>query len=642
MIGPPPLSRFHQHSLDRLPAGAYVCDPDGLITWFNDRAVEIWGRKPKMGDPVDRFCGSFKLYDYEGEPIPHDRCWMALALRDARSYEGREILIEQPSGARVPVLAYANPVHDEQGSLIGAINVLVDVTEARAAQQDLRRKERELEDFFENGPVALHWVAGDGTIIRANQAELDLLGYSREEYVGRHIAEFHADEDVIQDILTRLTAGETLRDCEARLVTKDGAIREVSISSSGYFEDGELIRTRCFTLDIGDRKRAERQLLDADRRKDEFLAMLAHELRNPLVPIVFGVESLRLGGRRDPDVERAMAMIERQALHLARLVDDLTDVARITRGKPSVSLERVDLSDVVESALEGARPLIDRKGHRLDVVLPAAPVPMEVDPVRISQVLLNLLRNAAQYTDAGGEITLGAERLGEDGQQIIRFSIRDNGRGLAPGDIDRVFELFERAASPRAANGADGASLGVGLTLVKTLVELHGGRVEALSDGLGQGAEFRVDLPLSSAGPVAEVPPGALRRGEKAARSLRVLVVEDNAEVAEGMQWLLEHEGHMVAVGRSGREALDLAPDFDPEVALVDIGLPDTDGYDVCRRLRRLPGGGEVFIVAVTGWGRPEDKAAAAEAGFDLHVTKPLTGDDLQAVFRSHRAASGT
>jgi CheY-like chemotaxis protein len=364
------------------------------------------------------------------------------------------------------------------------------------------------------------------------------------------------------------------------------------------------------------RERAE-ELVDADRRKDEFLAMLAHELRNPLAPLRTSLELLALDveGR-----ERFLEMAERQVRHLVRLVDDLLDVSRITRGKITLRREPVLLSDVVERAVEQSRSLIDARGHTLTVSLPREELRIQADLVRLVQVVGNLLSNATKYTPMSGSIWVTAERVGEE----VVLRVRDTGVGIAPDLLPRVFELFVQgdAGLDRTRGG-----LGIGLTLVRALVALHGGRVAVTSGGAGLGSEFVVYLSaLPGTMPATAV--GA-ERGTSADRRLRILVVEDNADAAESLTALLQLWGHEVRVAYDGLAALRLAEAETPDVILSDIGLPGMDGYELARQLRARPAFGRVVLVALSGYGRDEDRRQAAEAGFDHHLVKPPEMDTL-------------
>jgi PAS domain S-box-containing protein len=371
-----------------------------------------------------------------------------------------------------------------------------EVAKRKQTEQTLRRRERELADFLENAVEGLHQVGADGTILWANRSELDMLGYAPDEYIGHHIAEFYADREVIDHILDRLQRGETLYDQPARLLCRDGSIRHVLIHSNALFEDGEFIHTRCFTRDVTERVRLEmelrkriEQLADVDRRKDEFLAMLGHELRNPLSVIVNAVQLMRLGGDDPARLAHWREVVARQSGTMSRLVDDLLEVSRITRGKIELRTTTVRLDDIVDQAVELVRPRIDEREHHLTVDLPAEPVSLVGDAARLVQVLTNLLHNAAKYTEPGGTLALKARREGTD----LLIRICDNGVGMTPELCEQVFEPFVQA--PGSLEKAQGG-LGIGLTLVRNLVDLHGGSVQALSDGPGCGCELVVRLPL--------------------------------------------------------------------------------------------------------------------------------------------------
>jgi signal transduction histidine kinase len=370
------------------------------------------------------------------------------------------------------------------------------------------------------------------------------------------------------------------------------------------------------------RRRAE-QLGVADRRKDDFLAMLAHEMRNPLAPLRNALHILRLAGNNPVVVSQVRDLMERQLTHLIRLVDDLLDVSRITRGKIDLRRERVDLADVVRNAVEISRPQIEAGRHELAVELPHEPLPVDGDPVRLAQVLANLLNNSSKYTPEGGRIGVTVGRQGEEA--VVR--VRDNGIGIPPERLPHIFEMF--AQLDRDQDRTQGG-LGIGLTLVRSLVQMHGGTITAHSEGAGRGSEFVVRLPLApraSAPPPAEASAG--RGGAPAAPRRRVLVVEDNVDSARTLGMLLEIMGHEVRVAHDGESALEAAPGFAPQVVLCDIGLPRMDGYEVARRLRGLPGVREAVLVAQTGWGQEEDRRRSESAGFDYHLLKPIDPDAL-------------
>jgi signal transduction histidine kinase len=362
------------------------------------------------------------------------------------------------------------------------------------------------------------------------------------------------------------------------------------------------------------------QLLEADRRKDEFLALLAHELRNPLAPVRNAASIMRMKGTQDPELIWCHDVIERQAKQLTRLVDDLLDVSRITRGKITLRLETLDLAVVVSGAVETSHPLIDAMGHELNVVVPNHPLLVRGDPTRLMQVIANLLNNASKYQHEHGRIDLRITRDGDDAVIIVK----DHGIGIAPEMLTRVFELFTQGE--RAPERAQGG-LGIGLSLVKQMVELHGGTVHAKSDGAGRGSEFVVRLPCLP-DPMPQTIKGAADPARSAERPRRILVVDDSVDAAESMAMLLRLRGHDVQVAHNGFDALQIAADSPPSVVLLDIGLPGMDGYEVCRRFRQSGPAG-LRIIAMTGYGLEQDRQRAKEAGFDVHTVKPVAFSEL-------------
>jgi two-component system CheB/CheR fusion protein len=390
--------------------------------------------------------------------------------------------------------------------------------------------------------------------------------------------------------------------------------------------DGRAVRMLGVGLDVTDRRRMEEELreqahrlADADRRKDEFLAMLGHELRNPLTPLITALHLLR---RDVADRERFLDMAERQVQQLVRLVDDLLDVARITQGKITLKKKPVALADVVTRAVDTARPLIESRGHALTVSLPAATVQLEADEARLAQVLGNLLGNAAKFTPSGGSIWLTAERVGDE----LVLRVRDTGAGLPAALLPHVFDLFVQGdGSPDAARGG----LGIGLTVVRRLVELHGGRVEARSTGPGQGSEFVIRLPALPV-TLVETVPRIVPTVRRSSSGLRILVVEDNVDAAESLATTIGLWGHDVRVAFDGPAALELAEGWAPGLILSDLGLPGMSGYELARRLRAQPAFGGGVLVALSGFGREEDKRQAVEAGFDHHFVKPCPLDVLE------------
>jgi CheY-like chemotaxis protein len=383
------------------------------------------------------------------------------------------------------------------------------------------------------------------------------------------------------------------------------------------------------SLDVTERRQAEETLKEVNQRKDEFLAMLAHELRNPLAPIRNAAQILNVHASGKPQLEWVRAVIERQTRHLVRLVDDLLDVSRMVRGQIVLQKSPVELGEIVRHAVETSRPLIRMRKHRLDVRLPDEALRLNADLTRMAQVLANLLNNAAKYTDEGGQIVLEA---GCDGDEVT-ICVRDNGPGISPALLPQVFDMFTQA--DRTLDRAQGG-LGIGLTLVKRLVEMHGGSVEARSEGLGQGAEFVVRLPLLAA-EEEELQEATVRTvdGHAHTRGLRILVVDDNVDAADSIAILLSMEGHQTQTVNNAHDALIAATEFRPDVVLLDIGLPEMDGYEVARRLRSENAIENLRLVAVTGYGQPADRARAQAAGFDKHLVKPVEPAALNEFLRT-------
>ncbi|MEO8431312.1 MAG: ATP-binding protein [Acidobacteriota bacterium] len=508
-----------------------------------------------------------------------------------------------------------------------------EIAQRQSTQRELVNREQELSDFLENAVEGIHQVGRDGRILWANRAELRMLGYRADEYVGHHISEFHDDRATIDRILCRLLRGETLYDEPARLRCKDGSIRHVVIHSNALWKDGEFVHTRCFTRDVTDRVRLEEELqqrveelADAGRRKDEFLAMLGHELRNPLSPIVTALQVMRLRGEDPAVLERSIEVIDRQTRRMARLVDDLLDVSRITRGAIELREETLRVSTLVERAVEQARPLLEERGHRLKLDLPEEALSLRGDPTRLEQVLSNLLINAAKYTDVGGRISVAIRRERDD----VVVSVRDNGIGMSAELCARAFDLFVQ--SPGSGVRAPGG-LGVGLTLVRRLVELHGGTVEARSAGPGLGSEFIVRLP-THAPAASHTAPGAPAGSPIPSAGRRILVVDDNADAAEGLGEFLRALGHDVWTVQDGAQAVATAREHRPDVVLLDIGMPGMDGHAVARRLRADAIGRSALLVALTGYGQESDRRLSREAGFDHHLVKPVDVARLQSLLK--------
>ena len=469
----------------------------------------------------------------------------------------------------------------------------------------------------------------DDNITSWNQGAERMFGYTAEEIVGKHLSVLVPPErwDDMSLIIERIRAGERVEHFETQRLTRDGRLLAVSVTVSPVYDDaGQIVGASKIVRDISALKQAELEQREANQRKDEFLAMLAHELRNPLAPICNAVQILRMTGEHTPAMEQATGMIGRQVNQLIRLVDDLLDVSRVSRGKINLQKEPVDLVAVVHQAVETSQPLIKSREHTLEMTLPPHKIRVDGDFTRLAQVISNLLNNAAKYTDAGGVISVSVELATPENpspgaEAVIR--VRDNGRGIDPLILDCLFDLFYQA--DRNIDRAEGG-LGIGLSLVKSLVDMHGGRVEVHSEGKGRGSEFAVYLPCQMEEQALQ--PVQADGQETPTQSHSILLVEDNPDVADSMAMLLELYGHEVLVAHDGRRGVELAVQEKPAMVLLDIGLPDMNGYETCRAMRAA-GLEDVLIVALTGYHQDEDRTKAAEAGFDWHLAKPV---DIQVL----------
>jgi signal transduction histidine kinase/ActR/RegA family two-component response regulator len=432
------------------------------------------------------------------------------------------------------------------------------------------------------------------------------------------------DEEAV--IISRLRKGERIEHYETVRVTKDGRLVEISLTISPIRDPGNtIVGASKVARDITQRRVVEQALRDADRRKDEFLATLAHELRNPLAPIRNSLHILRVTAISDPAVERVRDIMERQVNHMVRLVDDLLEISRITRGKIELRKERVELAAVIGSAVETSKPLMDAAGQELIIEIPPEPLTLDGDPVRLAQVFANLLNNASKYSDSGAKIWLTARREGK----TAVVSVRDAGIGIAGDMLPRVFEMFTQGQDslPRAQGG-----LGIGLTLVRSLVQLHGGTVDALSAGAGKGSEFVVRLDVA---PAASRGVRRASEGRAMGLPLRVLIVDDNRDSADSLAMMLSLEGADVRVAYDGRSALDGLAEFKPAVAILDLAMADMDGYELARRIHAQPAFRDIALIALSGWGEEAQRHESQQAGFAYHLIKPPDSDALRAVIAS-------
>jgi PAS domain S-box-containing protein len=551
---------------------------------------------------------------------------------------------------------------DEIGIVVDAFNDMLDEVQERtraleeanealreqiavreATEQALRDSERLYRAIGESIDYGVWVCDAAGRNVYASDSFLRLAGITQEQCSDfRWAAALHPD-DVAATIAAWkacVVAGQPWYR-EHRIRGADGHYHPVLAQGVPiHDEQGRLTGWAGINLDIERLKQTEQALREADRRKDEFLATLAHELRNPLAPIRHAVRVLDSSGADEPQRRWGREVISRQVRQMALLLDDLLDVSRITRGQLELRRDYVDLASIVEVARETARPLVEAKRHVLELELPSLPVRLDADPLRLSQVIGNLLTNAAKYTDAGGRITLRATVSGRD----LVVTVRDTGIGLSAEVIPRLFTMFSQVNS--AIDRAEGG-LGIGLALVKGLVALHGGHVAARSEGPGRGSEFVIDLPdvvLEARPGVPGGEPAAVDAGPRAvggegART-SVLVADDNRDAATALAMMLELSGYRVCTAFSGSDALAIGAREQPQAVLLDIGMPGLSGYETARRVRQQGWGRRAVLVAITGWGQEEDKRRAAAAGFDLHLTKPVDPAHLEAALAAALAAA--
>jgi PAS domain S-box-containing protein len=550
---------------------------------------------------------------------PEDRSMVLNLIEEAAGGRARaECRVQRRDGARVPVqIALSALVTQDFQGLCAIVTDLSD----HYRGQEIAHSERVNRAILDQASDAMLLCDSTGRIRRANQAAIAFFG---ESCVGRP---FEAVCSGLPQRLAGMPRGEDLRGVPIAHRSAAGDDLDLLVSAKRLATDASDEPVWMVTLtDITLIKRAERTLREADRRKDEFLAMLAHELRNPLAPIRSAVGVMERIQVADPTYSWGLQMINRQVDHMVRLVDDLLDVSRLTHGKIGLKMSRVNLAVLVERAIETSRPGIESRRHRMHVALPAKAVYLECDPVRIAQVISNLLNNAAKFTPPGGTISLAAEAS----DTHVTVCVKDSGIGISPEQLHTVFDLFAQA--DQSLERSEGG-LGIGLTLVYRLVEAHGGSVAAFSAGLGQGSRFTVRLPLARAGSA----PSVAGAGGDAVRTptYRVLIVDDNADSCEALQMLLEMLGHEVRKALDGPAALELTRTFSPHLVLCDLGLPGMDGYEVVQRLRADAGEHQPVVAAITGYGQDEDRRRTQGAGFDHHLVKPVDWKAIESLIES-------
>jgi PAS domain S-box-containing protein len=615
-----PLAAVLEAALDAI----VTLDNQGKVLHFNPAAERLFGYplQQALGLDISDLIAPPAGYGMGDQEFQH----YFTKTRGPVLAQRLEMLACHAGGGTLPVELTLVRLATEEPCIYSAY--VRDMSEQKRAEAAVRESEERYRDLIQNANDIIYTHDLSGRLTSWNRAGEQITGYRVDEIQGMNIAGLVAPDHLerARRMIARKVVEGGRTAYELDIFTKDGRRLTVEISSRLARQPGKAPHVQGMARDVTERKRAEQALKDADRKKDEFLAMLAHELRNPLAPIRNALQVLKLADD-DPAMVREMReMMERQLQQMVRLVDDLFDVSRITRGTFELRKERVDLAAVAATALETSRPLLEAAKHVMTVTLPTRPIFVEGDKIRLSQVVANLLNNSAKYTPQGGQIGLVVET--EDGRAVVR--VRDNGIGIPVEMLSRVFEMFTQV--DRSVQVSQGG-LGIGLTLVRNLVEMHDGSVEAHSEGVGKGSEFMVRLPLvESEMSDAELAGSKEPTRPGAAAAHRVLVVDDNIDSAESLGHMLRLMGNHVCTAHDGPSALEAAATFIPDLVLLDIGLPGMDGHEVARRLRQLSGLEEAVLVAQTGWGQDEDRRRSHEAGFNHHLVKPVSPAALQAL----------
>jgi PAS domain S-box-containing protein len=611
----------------------FMLDPGGHIISWNPGAVRA--KQYAAHEIIGKHFSIFYT------PADIERKWPQLELQRA-TMDGRledEGWRVRKDGSRFWAHVVITALRDESGKLLAFSKITRDFSERKRQDEALRRSEERFRLLVEGvQDYAIYMLTPDGTVTSWNGGARRIKGYEAHEIIGKHFSRFYRSEDIDAgkpwgELAMAREHGRA--EDEGWRVRKDGTRFWARVVVTALRDaDGQLHGFAKVTQDLT-QQRQSAALEVAARQVHDFIAVLAHELRNPLAPIRNAAHPLAVATPGAEEFEVARRAIDRQSAQLMRIVDDLLDIGRITRGALSIHPQRVDLRDIVARAVEAARPGIDSAGHQLSIDLPAEPVFLQADELRVTQALTNVLNNAARYTDAGGKIALSLRResqnksYNEEANQLAwaSLSVRDTGRGIEPEFIASIFGMFVqgRHAASRSPSG-----LGVGLALARAITELHHGTIEAQSEGAGKGSEFIIKLPVEAARPAAAPEQPKRPANGRASVARRVLVVDDNVDAAAMLAALIRQLGHEVEIVHDGSAALRAVEGYRPEVILLDIGMPGMNGFEVAQRLRelrRVPG---LRIVAVTGWGKPEDRERSREAGFDMHLIKPVELSEIQ------------
>jgi signal transduction histidine kinase len=605
-----------------------------LVNIYNDAYIPVLGQRHPRA-----FAQPAREWWHEIWPVLGPQVDDVM-LRGKPTWNDRVLLVMERKGYTEPTYftwSYS-PIYDEHGRIGGLFCACIEETprvEAERERDELIRRAQDtlqtLQTWFDNAPGFVALLRGPDFVFEMmNQSYYQLVG--DRPIQGRPAFEALPDlrHQGFEELLRRVyETGEPFVGRGVRvMVQKEEGVPPTEAFIDLVYQpvrdaDGHVTGIFAQGHDVTEQVHAVQAIRDADRRKDQFLATLAHELRNPLAPVLQAAGIARTRGIGEEKLAWALGVIERQARHMGLLLDDLLDVSRISLGRLDLRMRRVAVREVVDAAVETVLPLVDERQHRLTIAVTPPDLAVRADPLRLAQVVSNLLSNAAKYTDVGGRIEVLAAEEGAD--VVVR--VRDNGIGLAESSKAEVFEMFSQVSMQHHDNGG----LGIGLALSRGLVELHGGRITVHSAGLRQGCEFDVHLPRHDAAPADEPSPAS--SAETGSHGRRVLIADDNADALDSMALLLQLEGHDVHTARTGGQALEQAAQLRPDVAVLDIGMPGMNGYEVASRIRAEPWGRDVVLIAVTGWGQSEDRARARDAGFDHHCTKPVDTTTLQSMF---------
>jgi PAS domain S-box-containing protein len=606
----------------------FVLDPAGRIMTWNVGARRIKGYAPE--EIIGKHFSAFYTPDAVERGWPAEE--LRLATREGRfEDEGWRL---RKDGSRFWANVIITALRDEHGKLLGFSKITRDVTDRKLHEEALRQAEERFRLLVE-GVVdyAIFMLDLEGRVTSWNAGAQRIKGYRPDEIIGRHFSHFYSDQDVEagkpwEELATARRDGRA--EDEGWRVKKSGErFWARAVIAALYDADGHLRGFAKVTQDLSERRHMQ-ELEKAARHVNEFIATLAHELRNPLAPIRNAVEVMAKVPASDPAQQLMRQTIDRQSAQLARILDDMIDIARVTRGELNMERSPVEMAEAVRRAGETAAPFIQAGKHRLEIDLPSEPLVVQGDIHRLTQLLANLLNNAARYTPQAGAIAVRARRE----QNWLVVQVHDTGRGIEAGMLERIFHMFVQGRAPLEKIGG---GLGVGLALARKIAEAHGGSLTAASEGEGRGAVFTLRLPLLEEAhpPHAKTQPSAGSVVPK-----RILVVDDNVDAATTLQLLLKSLGHEACAAFDGQQALSMAAAFRPDVVLLDIGMPGLDGYEVARRLRALKRVEPLRIIAVTGWGQEADRTRAREAGFDVHLVKPVDPTVLTSAIASNNGAT--